>query len=96
MIIFLGILFLVCLFVYGLILFKPTDKRIIEVTYESGKVRYRCEKKTLTGWETMNEERYTEYGSIVCEAIFDDLDDALRYIGKHPDSIIKSEKKVEI
>lgn len=97
MALFLGILFLVCLFVYGLtLLSEPTNKRVVEITYESGKVEYQCEEKVLFGWREIESMVFEGNGIRIKKAIFPTKEEALKYIGKHLDQIIKSEKEVEI
>lgn len=50
---------------------------------ESGRKKYRCEEKIGKDlWMVMNDGY----------AIFNNKDSALRFLGKHPDQIIKSEK----
>lgn len=79
---------------------KPTgNKRIVEVETDSGKKTYRCEQEVEDGkWHTMTKTisvgPYGESYSYI-DAIFNSKDEALRFIGQHPDQIVKSEKVIK-
>ena len=75
------------------------NKRIVEIIKEDGSTFYRCEKETSKGhWIPI--KRYIsygfDYGEYLEEVIYNNIDDALKYIGKHPSQITKLERIIEI
>lgn len=68
---------------------------MVEITMESGLVEYICEKQGIFGdWKVMKRDLWIGPCIIEVGAIFSSKDDALRYIRKHPDQIIKSKEVI--
>lgn len=82
---------------YGYKVQHTNNKRIIEVTKLSGNKEYRCEYQTSDlKWHTMKIFKGVDYYEWYEPAVFDNKDDALKFINKHPDQIIKEEVIIEI
>ncbi|MDE6284831.1 MAG: hypothetical protein K2M17_03720 [Bacilli bacterium] len=73
------------------------NKRIVEITTEKGRKRYRCEEEFEDGnWEILQIGHISKEGIVSHDAaIFDSKDEALRFIGQLTEQIVTSKKIVE-
>lgn len=69
-------------------------KRIVEISYEDGSKRYRCERRgrfIKSNWHTIWYD-YCECGSL--PAIFGTLEEAQEFLNIHPSQVVQSEKVI--